>query len=189
MTGEGSGTMKLFLVENLTPGVPASETAGLVIAAENDSSQFQATSIQFAGVLDFLSPGNMGLIGLETWPDGFFGKAIYDLFFMTFITFESPQLIFEVEIETNPAAWIGNLSGGTGEFTWAVTTGSLPPGLSLDGEGSITGVPQEHGAFNFSVEATSGGISDTTSLQIQVVLPALEHKKFRFEVQDNVESS
>ena len=92
----------------------------------------------------------MGLIGLETWPDGFFGKAIYDLFFMTFITFESPQLIFEVEIETNPAAWIGNLSGGTGEFTLGNPPSQNPPLLpevSVVGPGGVVSTPV---SFDFS---------------------------------------
>ena len=39
-------------------------------------------------------------------------------------------------------------SGGTGPYTYAVTTGSLPSGLSLDGAtGEITGTPDHHRLF------------------------------------------
>jgi uncharacterized protein YhjY with autotransporter beta-barrel domain len=46
-------------------------------------------------------------------------------------------------------------SGGTGPYTYAVTTGSLPAGLSLDGAtGEITGTPTTTGFANFTVTAT-----------------------------------
>ena len=40
--------------------------------------------------------------------------------------------------------------------TWAVTAGSLPPGLSLNkAAGTITGTPTERGGFNFTIVATN----------------------------------
>lgn len=46
-------------------------------------------------------------------------------------------------------------SGGTGPYTYAVTTGSLPSGLSLDGAtGEITGTPANTGFSNFTITAT-----------------------------------
>ncbi len=45
-------------------------------------------------------------------------------------------------------------TGGTGPYTWAVTAGSLPAGLSLAADGSLTGTPTEDGTFNFTVTAT-----------------------------------
>ncbi len=46
-------------------------------------------------------------------------------------------------------------TSGTGIYTWAVTTGSLPPGLSLDG-GVLSGAPTLAGTYNFTVTVTSG---------------------------------
>ena len=45
-------------------------------------------------------------------------------------------------------------SGGAAPYTFAVTAGSLPNGLTLSGAGLISGVPTLRGAFNFSVTAT-----------------------------------
>jgi len=46
-------------------------------------------------------------------------------------------------------------SGGTGPYTFAVTTGSTPPGVNLNGStGALAGTPTAHGSFPFSVTAT-----------------------------------
>ena len=46
-------------------------------------------------------------------------------------------------------------SGGTGPYTFAVTTGSTPPGVNLNGStGALSGTPTAHGSFPFSVTAT-----------------------------------
>lgn len=45
-------------------------------------------------------------------------------------------------------------SGGTGPYTYAVSAGALPGGLSLDvNTGAITGTPNAGGVFNFTIRA------------------------------------
>ena len=61
-----------------------------------------------------------------------------------------------------PAATVGTAynqtvtaSGGTAPYSYAVLSGSLPTGLSLNaGTGAITGTPSATGAFNFTIQAT-----------------------------------
>jgi len=48
-------------------------------------------------------------------------------------------------------------SGGLQPYTWSIATGSLPPGLTLDGTGAITGVPTTVGTFGFTVRVTDSG--------------------------------
>ncbi len=49
-------------------------------------------------------------------------------------------------------------SGGTGSFTWSVSSGSLPPGLSLaPGGGSISGTPTALGKSKFTVHLADAG--------------------------------
>ena len=61
-------------------------------------------------------------------------------------------------------------SGGTGSYTWAVTVGSLPAGLSLNAAtGKISGTPASAGASTFTLSATdttpkSGGKSLTLTV-------------------------
>lgn len=45
-------------------------------------------------------------------------------------------------------------SGGTSAYSFAVTTGSLPAGLSLASNGTLSGTPTASGTFNFTVTAT-----------------------------------
>lgn len=45
-------------------------------------------------------------------------------------------------------------SGGTAPYTYAVTAGALPGGLTLTGAGVLSGTPTATGSFNFTVTAT-----------------------------------
>ncbi|MGH7027797.1 putative Ig domain-containing protein [Brevundimonas sp.] len=45
-------------------------------------------------------------------------------------------------------------SGGTAPYTFAVTAGALPAGISLAPDGTLSGSPVSGGAFNFTVTAT-----------------------------------
>jgi Trypsin/Putative Ig domain len=54
--------------------------------------------------------------------------------------------------------------GGTMPYTWAVTSGSLPDGLSLDpSTGEITGTPTSAGPSTFEVTATDNAGATTTA--------------------------
>lgn len=45
-------------------------------------------------------------------------------------------------------------SGGTGPYTWAVTSGSLPAGLALSSSGNLNGTPTTSGTSQFTVTVT-----------------------------------
>lgn len=45
-------------------------------------------------------------------------------------------------------------SGGSPPFTWSVTNGALPPGLSLASDGLLSGTPTSAGPYTFTVSAT-----------------------------------
>ena len=58
--------------------------------------------------------------------------------------------------------------------TFALTAGSLPPGLTMpasSGSGIvITGNPTQAGTFNFTIKATDGGLTSTLAYQITVTV-------------------
>ncbi|MBB5766024.1 outer membrane autotransporter protein [Xanthomonas arboricola] len=70
---------------------------------------------------------------------------------------------------TLPAATAGSAysqnlsaSGGTAPYTFAVTAGALPPGLTLSAAGVLSGTPTATGSFNFTATATDSGGSPTS---------------------------
>lgn len=68
--------------------------------------------------------------------------------------------------------------GGTAPYTYAVTGGALPAGLTLSNDGVLSGVPTAGGEFSFTIQVTdsSTGLGPYTSTQtylLTVHLPAV----------------
>jgi hypothetical protein len=60
-------------------------------------------------------------------------------------------------------------SGGDGTYTWTLSAGTLPQGLSLGADGVISGTPTWRGPFNFTVRVQSGdGQATFKSLTITI---------------------
>jgi len=57
-------------------------------------------------------------------------------------------------------------SGGTQPYTWSVSDGTLPPGLSIDTNGIISGTPTMTGTFNFTVKVVDSQ-TPTAAVQTQ----------------------
>lgn len=73
-------------------------------------------------------------------------------------------------------AQITAVGGVGGAYSWAVTSGSLPPGLALDPTGTpatnLSGTPSAGGTFLFTVEVSDGfGNSDTQDFSVLVEAP------------------
>jgi hypothetical protein len=68
-----------------------------------------------------------------------------------------------------------NLSatGGNGVYEWAVSIGSLPPGLQLNGS-KIFGTPTSPGTYSFSISLNSADQFAETACQLVVTAPALQ---------------
>lgn len=66
-------------------------------------------------------------------------------------------------------------TGGSGAYTFAVTTGALPPGLSLSAGGVLSGTPTQANTYPFTVTATDtsdGTITGTRDYTIVINPPA-----------------
>ncbi len=49
--------------------------------------------------------------------------------------------------------------GGTPSYLWAVNAGQLPPGISLDGDGMISGAPTVDGTYAFTIVVADSAVS------------------------------
>jgi len=75
------------------------------------------------------------------------------------LTVNAPTIAVSPVSLTNPTvatAYSQNVtaSGGTAPYTYAITAGSLPAGLSLSNAGAITGTPTSAGSYNFTITTT-----------------------------------
>ena len=62
--------------------------------------------------------------------------------------------------------------GGTG-FVWQVLSGTLPPGVSLNSSGQISGTPTAPGNYNFTVKVMNAeGFSAYRSMRIRIIPPS-----------------
>lgn len=59
-------------------------------------------------------------------------------------------------------------ASGTAPITWAVTSGSLPPGLSLSSIGVISGTPSSTGTYSFTVQAKDAAGTGSATFSIWV---------------------
>ncbi len=63
-------------------------------------------------------------------------------------------------------------SGGQAPYTFSLTQGELPPGISLGADGSLGGVPSAAGGFGFTIQATDViGNRATRAFSIAIGLP------------------
>jgi uncharacterized repeat protein (TIGR01451 family) len=63
------------------------------------------------------------------------------------------------------------VTGGTSPFTWSVSSGTLPPGLTLGAStGLLAGTPTTGGTYNFTVKVTdSAALSDSSAVTLTII--------------------
>jgi hypothetical protein len=81
----------------------------------------------------------------------------------------------KVGVETESYLHRFQASGGTPPYTFSIITGALPPGLSLNDQGELSGKPTTAGDFRFTLEVVDQGempqrASQELSLRIRPVL-------------------
>lgn len=65
-------------------------------------------------------------------------------------------------------------SGGTAPYTFTLLSGSLPNGVTLQPDGTLTGVPTQSGAFTFTIKVTDkNGCVGTITIHWQINCPQI----------------
>ncbi|RYF76512.1 MAG: hypothetical protein EOO39_05490, partial [Cytophagaceae bacterium] len=61
-------------------------------------------------------------------------------------------------------------TGGSGIYSYAITSGALPSGLTLGNSGVLSGTPATAGTFNFTVTATESGCSQSIATAFSITI-------------------
>ncbi len=65
-------------------------------------------------------------------------------------------------------------TGGTTPYQWALITGTLPGGITLNAAGVISGTPTNSGTFSFTVQLTDyPGLTTTKAFAVSIPIPPL----------------
>lgn len=96
-------------------------------------------------------------------------------------TLNVPAPVIVVNPATLPAVTAGNAysqtitaTGAIAPYTFAVTSGSLPTGISLSSGGSLSGTPTQVGTFNITITATdANGQTGSRAYTLSVSAPTL----------------
>jgi hypothetical protein len=85
---------------------------------------------------------------------------------------------------TAPFEAAQSATGGTGTFTWTISGGSLPAGLDLAADGTISGTPTVPGRFTFVVRVTDseGRVATVNAILVVAAKLAIKTAKVRAEV-------
>ncbi|HYK55323.1 MAG TPA: putative Ig domain-containing protein, partial [Flavisolibacter sp.] len=59
-------------------------------------------------------------------------------------------------------------SGGSGSYTWSLSSGTLPAGITLNNAGLLSGYPLIMGTYTFEVKASDGILTGVKSFSVQV---------------------
>jgi Putative Ig domain len=72
--------------------------------------------------------------------------------------------------------------GGTAPYTYVITEGTLPPGLTLAPTGALSGVPTKAGTYQFTIKATDSlGFTTSRPYTVTIGWPALTFDPLRLK--------
>lgn len=65
-------------------------------------------------------------------------------------------------------------TGGVGGYTWALASGVLPPGITLQGSGGLAGLLTSTGAYHATATVVTGHLRKTVAVDFNVTAPTLD---------------
>ncbi|MER8830136.1 putative Ig domain-containing protein [Mesorhizobium sp. M0938] len=117
--------------------------------------------------------GNFNFTVTATDANGFTGVQVYALSIGAPTITLAPSTLPD---GTGGIAYAQGLSatGGTAPYSFALTAGTLPTGLTLGADGSLAGTPTTAGNFNFTVTATdANGFTGVQAYALSIGAPAI----------------
>ena len=151
----GTGTYRIIVN---VPGVPGVSGSGY-LAVLNFHAVSSAVGSSAINITNGFLNNNLGTEITATWTGD--SVAVCDNLVITTTS------LSDGAVGTAYSATLG-ATGGSGTYTWSLSSGSLPGGLTLGSTGSISGTPTTAGSFSFTVGVTDGVLSASQALTIKI---------------------
>jgi large repetitive protein len=163
----GATAIEIGTAAEFTAGTPTT----VVLCSSSASGCFTVTSATSLDISDMPAHA-AGAVQVSVVSLGISGTGAY--------TYNpGPALLFPAP----PSGEVGvtyadqlTVTGGTSPFTWSVSAGALPPGVTLGASTALlSGTPTTAGSYSFTVKVTDhSGLSDTEAVSLAVIAgPAL----------------
>ena len=155
-----NGTITSILLQSVAPN-----NGGLTVSVNNVTGQVQVTGASLIGsyVVNIAATDNCSATTMAMLTVNVVCPTIT----------LSPASLPNTTVNTAYAQTISASPSG-GSYTFAVTSGSLPAGLTLNSNGSFSGAPTVSGTFNFRVTTTGfGGCTAFRDYSLVVICPSI----------------
>ena len=154
-----NGTINPLVLQSIVPGT------GLTLSLNTATGQMMVTGETLIG--------NYMVTVTATDNCGATTNAVFTINVICPAITLSPASLPNATVNTAYAQTIAASPAG-GNYTFAVTSGSLPAGLTLNSNGSFSGAPTVSGVFNFRVTTTGfGGCTAFRDYSLVVVCPTI----------------
>jgi hypothetical protein len=148
----GVGTLSYSLASGALPGGLKLSTSGAITGTPNATGTFSFTVTAADAYGDSATSGTLQI------------AVSYAALSITSKTL--PSGVINTAYSTTLSA-----AGGSGSYTWALTSGSLPTGISsLTTAGLISGTPTATGTFTFTATVTDSVTSKTASATLSIAI-------------------
>jgi CSLREA domain-containing protein len=137
------------------------------------------TSVPWSALVNPPIPGGYAVTAVAIGPDRF--NRANELFTSEFSTCSTVAASLTVLTSSLPNGEVGvsysapqlAATGGTGNYNWSVTGGSLPNGVTLSSSGNFSGPPTSVGTFPFTVQVDDGSSVPAPQALSITIIPAV----------------
>jgi len=130
-------------------------------------------SLSSSGILSGtpLQSGTFSFAVRATSASGTAGPATFSLTIAPAASAVAPSIVNASSVPggTQNVAWSYTFTAtGSTPISWDVPSGTIPPGLTLASNGTLSGVPSSTGSFSFTIRATNAGGVDTQQASVTI---------------------
>ncbi len=119
-------------------------------------------------------PSNFSFVARMTDADGYTVNKSFSILITSLLEITTSALSDGI-IDGDYGSVSLTATGGVEPYTWSITAGALPSGMSLSSGGALSGTPTEYGDFSFTVHAADSAVSTDERVLALYIAPTSPH--------------